>query len=567
MKRRRVHLTVLVVLATVASLVVSLVGASVIAYATPARPANSAVEQSKTILSDTSIDAPSLWTAETGSVRGVLGWTGTDSGRHLNVMTSADGGNWGNKVILSEASGFRPGVARTGSSSSDSTVVVWTGLDPHQSLNVLVGVPPAPSSKLTLWSEASLTAPATAVMNGYVYLVWTGADGGRTLNVDQISTSGGSLTVTNKTILWSWGAKFAPTVVFDPNGQRLLMSWTGLDARIHFAYSTDGKSWTQRYTSPMAEWSDASPMMISASGVNVTSSLQRYFVAWRGLDAGHSVNVKYTTAFPGWPNTFEKAILPEQSLGGPTLGYAGASGQMIMMWTGTDPQHHLNVATLSVAYDPACVPASGVTPVPPDAIHTGATSGNMVSLTFDSDGGSPGNATTYLDILKAHGVHASFFVTGQFAQANPALVQRIVNEGNDIGDHTFDHPDLASPSRTDAFVCNELTSADASISHDIGRSSRPYFRPPYGSYNEQVQYLAGGIGFRTILWSIDPRDWDSNTTVQDILNRVLNSPSLGPGAIILMHVNSPNEPKALDGVVTGLISRGYHIVPLSQLLQ
>ena len=119
----------------------------------------------------------------------------------------------------------------------------------------------------------------------------------------------------------------------------------------------------------------------------------------------------------------------------------------------------------------------------------------------------------------------------------------------------------------DAFVCTELTSADAAIQHDIGRSVVPYFRPPYGSYNEQVQYLAGGIGFRTILWNIDPRDWDPNTTVQDILNRVLNSPNLGPGAIILMHVNSLNEPKALDGVVTGLISRGYHIVPLSQLLQ
>lgn len=51
----------------------------------PSRPANSAVEQSKTVLADTSIDAPSLWTAETGSVRGVMGWTGTDPGRHLNA--------------------------------------------------------------------------------------------------------------------------------------------------------------------------------------------------------------------------------------------------------------------------------------------------------------------------------------------------------------------------------------------------------------------------------------------------------------------------------------------------
>ena len=566
MRWRRIPFMSTALIAVLVGLGGSLVASSGAAQLAPSRAANSAVEQSKTIMSDTSVDAPALWTAETGSVRGALGWAGTDPAHHLTVMTSSDGVGWGNKTILSETSAFRPGVARTGSSTSDSTIVVWTGTDPNRSLNVLVGVPPAPSSKLILWTENSPTGPAVAFMNGSVYLVWAGTDGGHTLNIDQIAI-GGALTVTNKVTLWGSGATSSPMVVYDPNGQRLMMTWTGLDGRVRVAYSTDGKNWAQPSASPMAEWSDASPMVMSATGLNVTSSLARYFVAWRGVDLAHSINVKYTTAFPQWPNTFEKATLNEQSFGGPLVGYVGAGGQMILVWTGTDLAHHLNVATLSVAYDPACVPASGVQPVLPDPIYTGTTVGNQVSLTFDSDGGPSANANTYLDILKNRGVHATFFVSGQFVLANPAIVQRIVNEGNDIGDHTYDHPDLASPARSDTFVCNELKNADAAIAQDIGHSSRPYFRPPYGSFNEQVQYLAGGIGFRTILWSIDPVDWDSNTTAQDIINRVLNSPRLAPGAIILMHVNSLNEPKALDTVVTGLLNKGYHIVPLSQLLK
>jgi peptidoglycan/xylan/chitin deacetylase (PgdA/CDA1 family) len=81
-----------------------------------------------------------------------------------------------------------------------------------------------------------------------------------------------------------------------------------------------------------------------------------------------------------------------------------------------------------------------------------------------------------------------------------------------------------------------------------------------------MRSLAANLGYHTVYWSIDPRDWDSTTTAQDIFNRVLNSSALKPGAIILMHVNSPNEQYALDSVIIGLEQPGYSIVPLSQLL-
>jgi peptidoglycan-N-acetylglucosamine deacetylase len=189
-----------------------------------------------------------------------------------------------------------------------------------------------------------------------------------------------------------------------------------------------------------------------------------------------------------------------------------------------------------------------------------------VSLTFDSDGGDVGHATEYLDILRARGIHATFFVTGDFAAAHPDVVRRILAEGDEIGNHTVDHPDLIHPLRSGAFICSQLVRADQQIVAAAGHTSRPFFRPPYGNYNDQVRNLAAGLGYRTVYWSIDPRDWESSVTTADIISRVLNAPGLKPGAIILMHFNSPNEQYALDSVITGLEQHGYSIVPLGQLL-
>lgn len=214
----------------------------------------------------------------------------------------------------------------------------------------------------------------------------------------------------------------------------------------------------------------------------------------------------------------------------------------------------------------ACIPGPGVIAVSATQIYTGSSSRRWVSLTFDSDGGSAGNAAAYLNILKAHDIRATWFLTGAFAQANPSLVRQIRDAGHDIGNHTFDHPNLVSPPRDNAFICTELVRADQSISWITDNTTRPYFRPPFGAYDYQVRTLAAQLGYRTILWSIDPRDWDSANTAQDIQNSIFNSTALKPGAIILMHVNSAHEAEALDGVITGLEERGYAIVPLSQLL-
>lgn len=221
-------------------------------------------------------------------------------------------------------------------------------------------------------------------------------------------------------------------------------------------------------------------------------------------------------------------------------------------------------AVPTVAPPSVCIPAAGVKAVSSQVIFTGNTSRRQVSLTFDSDGGSAGNAIAYLDILRAHGIHATWFLTGTFARANPGIVRQIEADGHDIGNHTVDHPDLISPLRSDAFICSELVNANHTISALTGRTTRPFFRPPYGNYNYQVRTLAARLGYRTIYWSIDPADWNSAHSAAYIENNIFTN--LKPGAIILMHVNSAHEAEALDAVIEGIEARGYTIVPLSALL-
>lgn len=302
-------------------------------------------ELSKVTLSDYSIDGPALWTSPTGAIRAELGWVGAspDTAHHINLMTSSDGVHWGRPIKLNDTSASRPGLTRYSANANDNVVVAWTGTDSNHSLNVLVGNPPLGFTKLTLRHDNSFTSPGVAMLNGDIYLVWAGTDAAHTLNVAQIIPRGG-LSIGSHATLWGLRSVSRPSVVFDPNGKQLLMSWTSTDQRIHFATSKDGIHWTQSTSSPMAEWSAVGPMMFSTD----TNNMPRYFVTWRGTNAAHSVNVQYTESFPRWPADGSKGVLRESALGGPVIGNVGVYRQVIVAWAGTDALHHLNVAVIGM---------------------------------------------------------------------------------------------------------------------------------------------------------------------------------------------------------------------------
>lgn len=205
---------------------------------------------------------------------------------------------------------------------------------------------------------------------------------------------------------------------------------------------------------------------------------------------------------------------------------------------------------------------TGAQPVSATEIDIGDTSQPRIALTFDA-GGPAAPTSQILDILAKHGVHVTFFVTGDWANANPDLVRRIHNDGHEIGNHTMHHPDLATLSNDQ--ICTELNQADQVISALTGLSTRPYYRPPYGSRDDRVRGTAAHIGYRTVYWTIDTIDWRSDATPDSITQKVMNN--LRNGAIVLMHAGSQVEAETLDGLMTKIEQKGYQIVTVTEVLQ
>ena len=518
----------------------------------------SSVEIAKVTLNETTIDAPSLWTTTNGVVRGVLAWT--DPTYHLNVMTTAIGTKFGNKARLADTSPKRPAVTRL---SDGKVAVAWIGTDSAHTLNVLYDVYGS-RAKLTLWGETSASSPALVATNGYLYLAWTGTNSSHSLNILQISTSGG-LAKRSKTTLWAFGSLAGPSLSYESSRSEYILSWIATSPANHIALSRattplGASNWSA--ATVLSDWSYSAPSLVGI--VSGYYNMPPHYLAWTGGNTARSLNFQYTRSFPAWPDpTNTKVALNESAYGAPALGFISGPSLMLVAWAGTDSAHHLNVAVLTpMSPSPCALP--GITPVTPKVITRGTSGRKEVALTFDA-GGAEGQPFSLLSTLEGAGAPSTWFFTAEWAQAHQTVVDRVVADHIVIGNHTVDHPDLANPARSSNFVCYQLGLANQIIvDRDHGVATRPHFRPPYGSYNTGVVNAAAGIGYYTVMWSIDTLDWDNATTATAILNTVKTQ--LGPGKIILMHVGSLHEPEALPSVIAYIKSQGYSIVSLQQLL-
>ncbi|QNE79377.1 glycosyltransferase [Streptomyces finlayi] len=192
-----------------------------------------------------------------------------------------------------------------------------------------------------------------------------------------------------------------------------------------------------------------------------------------------------------------------------------------------------------------------------------------IVITFD-DGPDPVWTPRVLDSLEKHGAHGVFFVTGTMASRYPGLVQRMVDEGHEIGLHTFNHPDLSfqTPERIDWELSqNQLVLAGAA---GIRTS---LFRPPYSSFSDAMdnkswpvtQYI-GSRGYLTVVNNTDSEDW-KRPGVDAIIERA--TPKGGRGAIILMHDSGGDRSQtvaALDTFLPKMKQRGYEFTHLTAAL-
>lgn len=312
-------------------------------------------EGTKVTLGDTSIDGPAL--VRTYSPKTMLAWTGTDPDHHLNVMFSSDGLHYSDKHILPETSLWRPALAFIDSGRGDpyfTIVLAWTGTDQAHTLNLeFISMPDfTVTQKLIFWGETSFTAPSVATINGDVnsdvYLAWSGNDAAHSLNIIHHTTMPGPDT---KQTLWGWSSISRPNISRDPSPGstvELILSWTQPDHHLAFATTADRTHWTIPGNSPLSQQSAWAPSLIAF----YTPSLPTHWLAWTGsgTTATLQITVRYTETFPAWGEAGSSTTLGETAISSPTLAYAGNGAgydHMLLGWTGTDPEHHLNVAVIS----------------------------------------------------------------------------------------------------------------------------------------------------------------------------------------------------------------------------
>ena len=205
----------------------------------------------------------------------------------------------------------------------------------------------------------------------------------------------------------------------------------------------------------------------------------------------------------------------------------------------------------------------------PTLYHQGAGGEHQVTITFD-DGPDPRWTPKILDILKGANVKAAFFLVGANAERYPNLVRRIVNEGHEIGNHTYYHPNLALcwPEH----IRLELNATQLLLETITGRATT-LFRPPYAADTSPSQLseliplqIAEDLNYLVVLESIDPEDW-AKPGADNILRRVKQQRR--DGSIILLHDAGGDRSQtvqALPRILEWLHTRGDTVVPLSTLL-
>ena len=181
-----------------------------------------------------------------------------------------------------------------------------------------------------------------------------------------------------------------------------------------------------------------------------------------------------------------------------------------------------------------------------------------IALTFDD--GPSAHTERLLNIFAQHGAKGTFFVLGEQFSGKENTLKRIVNEGHQIGNHTWNHRQLTK--LTVQEITDELLSTANKI-FDITGVDCTIMRPPYGSFDDKVKEVCKDLEFPVINWSVDTLDWeikDAELVYEEVMN------SAYEGAIILCHDIYKTTIDAMELAVPDLIAEGYELVTVSELL-
>ena len=195
-----------------------------------------------------------------------------------------------------------------------------------------------------------------------------------------------------------------------------------------------------------------------------------------------------------------------------------------------------------------------------DSYYMGNPEKKYVYLTFDA-GYEAGYTEKILEVLKENNVNATFFITGHYLNSQPELVQKMIESGNIVGNHTVNHKTM--PDIDLATVKKEIMDLHTAVYEKYGYEMK-YTRPPKGECSERTIKYTNSLGYTTVMWSLAYDDWDENKqgreqyAKQKILDNIHN------GAIILLHSNSKDNCNILDDVIKDIKEMGYEFKSLDE---
>lgn len=196
-----------------------------------------------------------------------------------------------------------------------------------------------------------------------------------------------------------------------------------------------------------------------------------------------------------------------------------------------------------------------------DGICLGNEEKKEVALTFD-EGYEAGYTPQILDTLKANEVKATFFITAHYVNTAPELVQRMIDEGHIVGNHTVNHKSM--PEISDEEIESEVMKLHQSIYEKFGYEMK-YIRPPKGEFSERTLAICKKLGYQNVMWSFAYVDWNENNQPNEEKSKQLILDYTHNGEIILLHGNSKTNTDILDSVIKGIKEQGYEIKSLDEI--
>lgn len=198
-----------------------------------------------------------------------------------------------------------------------------------------------------------------------------------------------------------------------------------------------------------------------------------------------------------------------------------------------------------------------------DGIAMGNADSNKVYLTFDQ-GYEAGYTNKILDALKENDVKAAFFVTAHYVNTASDIVQRMIDEGHIVGNHTVNHKSM--PSISDDEIQKEVMDLHTVVYEKFGYEMK-YTRPPKGEFSERTIAKTNSLGYKTVMWSLAYDDWDEKKQGREEYGKQKIIDNVHNGAVILLHATSKDNSNILSDVIKQIKEMGYEFKSLDEFVR